>query len=121
MKGKKLIKWTVLLLMVAVIAIYCSVWPGRQISDNASVQSGNWDSEESKRIVTILRRPHIPTVPAMCDCAPDLCGSLLSDGVEYRLAIRSHDHQGQLWRGDERIAVFYIPSWEMKTIQQVLP
>ena len=120
MKGKKLIKWTVRLLMVAVIAIYCSMWPGRQISDNASVQNGNWDSEESKRIVTILRRPHIPTVPAMCDCAPDLGVSLLSNGAEYYLAIRSHDNQGQLWRGEERIAVFYIPSGEMKTFWQVL-
>jgi len=120
MKGKKWIKWIALLLLAVVIAGYCFAWPGRQISDNASVQNGNQPSEESKRIVTILRRPHIPTVPAMCDCAPDLGVSLLSDGVEYRFAIRSHDKQGQLWRGDERIAVFYIPSWEMRTIQEIL-
>lgn len=128
MKRKKAVKWSLLLLAVLTLAVYCFIWPGRGISEEVLAYGGYTrrnsyivlDGEEAARVVRTLRRPHIPTVPAKCDCGADL-GVVLTDGeTEYHFSIRSHDKQGSLWINDEKAAIFYIPPWELSDIVDML-
>jgi len=62
---KKWIKWSILFLvavsLLAAVTAYCSMWPGREISDSAVVRYGGRavDDEVSQRVLKMIRRPHI--------------------------------------------------------------
>lgn len=122
MKRKKWIKWAALLVLGLTVVAHCFTWPGREISKDAGVEKGAWvlETEDARRIVTILRRPHIATVSDdKLDCVPEMKFTVINDETQYLLYIHAHTRKGCMVINEKEWGWFYIPPWEMKTLEGV--
>ena len=111
-----------LLMLVLAIAVYCFTWPGRKIGTDAAVNEGAriLCTEDAQRIVTFLRRPHIPTVSDdKLDCMPEMVFTVTDGGNQYGISIHAHTNKAGLAINDERWGYFYLPTWEIKTLEEV--